>query len=394
MTFGEVVLESKLFEYSKEYYDLLKESYEISLMETYIESLDFVRNGGYEYVAEASGITIKTDNYFVESADDNQYEELCKAYEEKVGNFLGNIKAGFDKLLSKVIPFFTRIANKFDATCQQGDRLTNYLSTIEDGGEDAKQIGEIIKKCINDTKFAGYLLSGDSQKAYNPNKKLQSVPPKTLLAITLASKYHALEILCSQDYEYLIVQGGGDAAVSLDDLTKIFKMVSNGSEAKRAGNYGNAIKKLDYIQEENAKNGLKVNISSGSIEKNIKELNELKEKISKKEENLSTNGGSDFAIDHEGTKSFANDLSLLYKRLTNTIASTLSAYSALLAFRSTTLKATDEYIKAHPLPKKEGPVSKAVNKVKGAIHKNKGDEDDDFSDDFFDDDEEDNNDKK
>lgn len=128
MTFGEFTKQCELFECSKEYFELVKESSQLDLMRLYIAQ--------QEYIAEnADFIKSMTDGYFAESA----YAELdtIKAhYYTEADGFMAKIRSGFARLCASVAKFFRNLARRLGGQ-------KNPAAEIKQGLLDALKSGDI-----------------------------------------------------------------------------------------------------------------------------------------------------------------------------------------------------------------------------------------------------------
>ena len=101
-TIRDFITECECYEYSQEHYDLMKEAYEIDLMERYIANQAFVLENA-DMINTEEGYTF-TEGMFVESSsiDANQTVALMEATEEKKQGFVKKIwekaaEAAFNK---------------------------------------------------------------------------------------------------------------------------------------------------------------------------------------------------------------------------------------------------------------------------------------------------------
>ena len=138
MTFGEYIQECELFEYSKEYFDLVKEAGEITLMGLYLDSQDFMTENA-EFLPEAVKTTL-----LCESATPN--ESMVQAYEEKTTAFYESVGSWFKGIWAAIIRFFKRIANVFTASQDKRiEALEEQLGTARDFGNwNVDQVKEVL----------------------------------------------------------------------------------------------------------------------------------------------------------------------------------------------------------------------------------------------------------
>ena len=78
MTFRDFIYECENYEYSNEYYEIMKESSEVLLMENYIANQEYLKES-----VIPDGIS---EGYFSEAADDDKIQQIMEAAEEKKKN--------------------------------------------------------------------------------------------------------------------------------------------------------------------------------------------------------------------------------------------------------------------------------------------------------------------
>jgi hypothetical protein len=106
MTFRDYIYECENYQYSNEYYELMKECAELELMEKYLDNQKH-----NVYLPE--GVTI-SDNYFMESVDDNRIQEITEAFTDKLKSFGTTVKNGFVKIVNILLGFLRKVSSVFD----------------------------------------------------------------------------------------------------------------------------------------------------------------------------------------------------------------------------------------------------------------------------------------
>ena len=133
MTFKDFIYECENYEYSNEYYDIMKESAEISLMENYLDNQRFLQ----ESVIPDS----ISEGYFSESVDNDKIQQIMEAAEEKKKNLFKRIWEKIINALEVVLNFFKKLFNKNN----QNDKVT--LKNIYDECDvTEEEIDNIFKK--------------------------------------------------------------------------------------------------------------------------------------------------------------------------------------------------------------------------------------------------------
>ena len=109
-TIRQFINECDNYQYSQEYFDILKESMEIDLMERYIKNQQFITESNID-------TSVYTENFFME-ADDKSVEDIKKATNKK--------KVG---LLTKILTIIRRLAAKFITSIR---KIVNTKSFVAD----------------------------------------------------------------------------------------------------------------------------------------------------------------------------------------------------------------------------------------------------------------------
>ena len=103
-TIRDFITEYSNVEYTKEYYDILKESVELECAETYIAS--------QKYIQENANIVDRFDGVFCESVEMYDLYEITEAAEEKKENIFKKIYGFFKKLLTRFVNALKKLWRK------------------------------------------------------------------------------------------------------------------------------------------------------------------------------------------------------------------------------------------------------------------------------------------
>ena len=126
-TYGELILEYENFEHSKEHFDLMKECYEIQLMEQYVESQNFLVENMTEIREEYKEFD---ESFFVEAADEETAKSVSKAASEKKDGFFKKMWSKIVAAWSKVKGFFVRIFAKFKKNNDNLEKVNEKLEGV------------------------------------------------------------------------------------------------------------------------------------------------------------------------------------------------------------------------------------------------------------------------
>ena len=160
-TVGEIMLECSYFEYSQEYFDLLKECGEITLMENFIRRQQFLQENG-ESLKEEMGVcyeSVMAGSYFGESVANEDIQLLTESVIGKIFGVISKIWKGICKIF--------RAIGKFLGVC--GDKVEKQDELISDilSGETAGDTGGAPAASGSDT--SGSAAAEPASSGGNPN---------------------------------------------------------------------------------------------------------------------------------------------------------------------------------------------------------------------------------
>ena len=136
MTINDVLTQYEYFEYSREYLDLLKESYEIQFMEKYLEAQTFADDFSTYY---SENTTTSLSGYILETtSNQTTTKSTSDKLNEKKEGFIRKILNLFKKMIDTLVTFFKRIIAKFRK--KDTDDIEDDLSKVSD--EIAKEFTE------------------------------------------------------------------------------------------------------------------------------------------------------------------------------------------------------------------------------------------------------------
>lgn len=149
MTIGEAIFESINFKYSNEFYDLLKESYELDLMSRMIDRNSYI-NENKELIDEYMKHYEESNIRFESSDNDvivDEYDHKKKSIFQKIKTILSSL---FNKLKNVFLRIFNKKENKKDFEDGLIIDIEDYtIKTIDENGvhyESATEILEELKK--------------------------------------------------------------------------------------------------------------------------------------------------------------------------------------------------------------------------------------------------------
>lgn len=144
MTIGQFMKEADFFERSQEYMDLIKESYEVELMERYCECQQFIMEN-----ADSIDDDIMAE-LMTESKDANK--NLPKVIEQKKSGIWSKIKAAVKKIITAIVTLFSRLVSfwkngkELEALRQEAKNIKIERDFLKEDLEEAsKKIESILR---------------------------------------------------------------------------------------------------------------------------------------------------------------------------------------------------------------------------------------------------------
>lgn len=187
MTLGQFMEEAELFTVSKEYFDMMKESSEVCLLEQYLACQEYLleNSDDIDDDTKAGLITESTDNV----------EQIYESMEEKKAGLWSKIKAGVKKVLNALVTFISRLLNFW----KNGKELENLraeaakIGRIKD--ENIEAATNLIKKIMAEHQAEIDKLKGEIdglKKSKAPSSSTAIVPAVRLVPAKTVSKELAI----------------------------------------------------------------------------------------------------------------------------------------------------------------------------------------------------------
>ena len=158
VTLRKVVDELDNFYYSKENFELMKEAFELQIMEQYIETQIFYYDNSEHLEEMGNVVGIFGDEYFIESANDDEFETFEETFKEKMKTFGGKIKTLWEKLLRVIRDLCNRLLKAGKDLADAVGETTRWLQIGKITEEEAKAVGELIDKASKEAEGSGVTL--------------------------------------------------------------------------------------------------------------------------------------------------------------------------------------------------------------------------------------------
>lgn len=346
MTFQECVNEMAVYEFSSEFYNLVKESAELTVYGRLIENQRF--NGDNLALVESFNSLI--DGYFSESVTD----EKLQLIEEK---FMDKAKEIWDKIWNKLKEawkaFCNFIARLFHLTDAQGKQVNEVVKAINNA---AGNIDDIKLSKLFDTlkaKNDGFRSIDVSKKSDGGNKN--STLNNDFLVKVSNSKHG------SEGFKHMVINGlakehmvvvpkvgaSGARAVSIDAIKKAVKEFCR---IKDEAGVKALASSLEIAMQNAAENGITVPVSNAELDKVQEDLGKYKIEAEKRDKEYIAGTNSANAI---------AGLNTLNATLIKTISAIINMLNESFQYRKYVSEVAPKVLYGNPEDKPETRMSNA-----------------------------------
>ena len=109
MTLGDLIKEASVFEFSKDYFDIMKEAGEVQLMELCLESYEYMAECvDYDIPIHESVVAMFDDTIFTEASIKDKATEFANSVKDKAGKFVQNARETGSKISNIAHEYFSR----------------------------------------------------------------------------------------------------------------------------------------------------------------------------------------------------------------------------------------------------------------------------------------------
>lgn len=280
-TFRDFIVECETFEYSQEFYEMMKESSTIKLMEQYLANQEFVNEYSESYKAE--GIQF-TEGYFFEADNAEATKNIKSELDGKKVGLGKRIIELVKKIWNSIKNFFIRIWDTITGNNQveKRDRAAALLRDAGTaGGADQSEMKEKLKKIVDDADSkilapAGVKisrknrLSGDrgGNTLFDPSTNGDNMT-SAKFAIALNTDKVTFEHYGAGEYPY---------PCSIETFIKAF----DSFDAENVKSIHNVVSIISNCKE-NTKDGFTINAlgEKKDYKANVKKINDIANKVNK-----------------------------------------------------------------------------------------------------------------
>lgn len=305
-TIGDFLTECRAYPYSKENYEIMKEAYEISLMEKWLSSQKYMKE--HEELKQYDGM-------FLESSTDDHLDLITESIKDRAVALVKKIAGGFRKLIEMIIKAFRKIGEKLRGQDKEVKALLAKTITKEQADEIVKRVEawinsdsnlkvlHIASKSMNNVKF-------DSKvKIHEEGQKIQHY------FYTAFSP--EIEVRSYIDNENNF---GGNPALPLLSAEEVAKLLTSASNVFKTGDlnaFDEEYRKMTNITDETTKTFTIYAADDSAIKKVMEDLNAIK----------------DFPEMNDSIDDKALDFNNALIRVKSQAARTLAAYVSIINLR-------------------------------------------------------------
>ncbi len=352
-TYKDFWIECEFYPHSQESLELMKECAELSLAEKYIADQNFLMEHAAVLTA-ADGITA---GYFSESVDDNALQVMMEKTEAKSKSIKAKIWKGLQKILGVFTSFFNKIGNVFDETTSGAQKIREKLGKLTLGEGDIKKMESIVKSCAEKAQNFVPMPNQPYLKKIKLNYQGSSqefTNLKNWLAAGLSDTKVVAEVTLSESQKGESNIGALPAEVIKDAL------VSFALDGK--GNLTGCLSNLTSSFADAKANGITIQVNTGSIKKNAKDLEKIKQKLDQMVQEMTDKANTTAAmataatatlvggkeaikVDNASSAGVAQAANAAYTAINTTIGASMRIYTGLNAYRQSLVKELATWLK-------------------------------------------------
>ena len=215
-TLRDFLNECKSYQYSSEYYNLMKESAEIVLMEHFVENQNFVKANNDTF----------TEGYLMESVSDEQIQQITESIKEKSAKLGATIKNSIAKIVNGFKAFIATLIKRRD-NYKVSDGLVKKATTYKYNAEFINSLANIL--VVND-KFSNPIVEAEVNV---PENGFATVDGYELSEDSVKKIVYALKMLQNK-----VIVKGVENALALEtilaDIRPLMNILKKGEEVNDA----------------------------------------------------------------------------------------------------------------------------------------------------------------
>ena len=337
-TFNDFITECSIYEYGKEYLDMLKESYELDMMARHINALTFRDECGP--VLEAAGYG-NAAAFFTEAVSTSyDVDYMTRLYEEKADGLFTKVKKGILFVIDKLIKFFKRIFNLMTQNEKDAENIVKELNglTLNKAAVEKlqKALDVTFDKYLNHAEMGGKI-ANVQPFASKINLKFETGAAPTKADIKKMTNRLAIILSDTEvniNSDEIRIKGNTEfRPMAIAELNKII--------SRRNDNNTDAVASAitEVIKADIMKHQMTVKVADKKLEKLIAKLEDIKVGIDKEISDAKAVKGGDL-VQAENSAKISN-----LNIINNEVAATLTIYNWYVTVRSNGIKELKNFLR-------------------------------------------------
>lgn len=123
-TFNDLIVAYESFQFSEDFYDMMKEAAELDLMDKFLDNQEFMATESYTL---ASAVT---DDYFQEAVNGETIKNVAHNAKEKTANLMKRFCTRAREICAKIIKFFKTVANRIRKFAARKAALVKFAANL------------------------------------------------------------------------------------------------------------------------------------------------------------------------------------------------------------------------------------------------------------------------
>ena len=346
MTYNEIITKQELYQYSNDHLELLKECYELKLNAEYIKNQLFIKENA-QLFNELEFIF--TEGYITESAEDYELEVIIEKTDSKIDKVKNTIMSGIRFIVEKFISLLIKIGVNIDKhKLDIKDVFKRFKELDSKNPIDLSEFVKHSRKILSDknnyfkpaTKQPGAESLTDKLVTINGINRDKAEELAIILAVTLNESAFA-DVAFTGNPSTI---GALPANVLVSVMKDIFR--SDSSNKFDIAVMKSAKIKLEESWKRVSVSGFEIVANSSKLNKIVKELKSIQEKLSNLVDSKS------YKIDIDGNKVINNsegvdEFRKIYLSINKSIALSMRVYASYDGYRTSCIKYLQKMFNKH-----------------------------------------------
>lgn len=339
MTFGELVKEQDYYKYSQEYYNLVKECAELTVIGTYLDNQAYMAENTHllESVSKTYG-----ENYFAESVSENDIQALETSFMEKANGAWATFKRGLAKFLQAIINMLSRWVAKLtesEAAVQKTAASVNELM-VKGDDKQKNELVHVMNEVHGKAKKKGLIFGKAPAYISDPAKKVITVQFRSLhsnegdgAAEGSGGVAETISAVFAKDVVHIVSANRQKAVISTAAIAKIYSEVV---DMMKNGNITvSSVRGVRNMLTNAMKEGFSSSVNPNKVKDIVHRLENCSKNMNEYNEKL-TKDGSDGNADMAQA---ITDFNKFTAEFTAVIANTIEIVNSFMVFKTEAVNA-------------------------------------------------------